>query len=190
MLRAVWSGEHVVADLPLSEDDRIDLAQQLAIRLPDQAPSIIARQLETTQNPDSIRKLEYIAPSLAADRAERDRFFFSLADESMRATESWVLDSLGNLHHPLRIRESEDYILPSLELLQEIQVTGDIFFPKAWLDATLANHRSSSAVKTVRDFLAERPNYNRQLRMKLLQSADKVFRAHAILSGGRETPEP
>ena len=189
-VRAVWSGEQVVEDLPLSEDDRIDLAQQLAIRLPDQATSIIARQLEATQNPDSVRKLEYIAPSLASDRAERDRFFHSLADESMRATESWVLDALGNLHHPLRIRESEDYILPSLELLQEIQVTGDIFFPKAWLDATLANHRSASAVKTVRDFLAERPNYNRQLRMKLLQSADKLFRANEILMGSREAREP
>ena len=70
--------------------------------------------------------------------------------------------------------------MPSLELLQEIQVTGDIFFPKRWLDATLGNYRSDSAVKSVRAFLEERPDYNDQLRMKILQSADLLFRANGI----------
>ena len=93
-----------------------------------------------------------------------------------------MLDALANLHHPLRVDESGHYLLPSLELLEEIQVTGDIFFPKRWLDETLANHRSRAAVETVRSFLGNRPDYNEQLRMKILQSADFMFRANAILS--------
>ena len=72
--------------------------------------------------------------------------------------------------------------MPSLDLLQEIQITGDVFFPKDWLDATLSNHRSSSAVRTVNAFLQERPEYNEQLRMKILQSADLMFRANVMIS--------
>ena len=93
-----------------------------------------------------------------------------------------MLDALANLHHPVRTEASERYILPSLELLQEIQVTGDIFFPKRWLDATLGNYHSTSAVTTVRTFLEERPAYNAQLRMKILQAADSLFRANSIVA--------
>lgn len=184
-IHGVWSGTLVVESLPLSEDDRIGLSQILAVKRPDDADEIIATQLASTQNPDSRRKLEFIAPSLSADQGVRDAFFYSLANEESRAVESWVLDALENIHHPLRIRESEQYILPSLELLQEIQVTGDIFFPKRWLDVTLANYRSGTAVHTVREFLEERPGYNEQLRMKILQSADMMFRASTLVGADR-----
>jgi aminopeptidase N len=173
----VWSGSLVVEDLPLSEDDRIDLSQVLAIKMPGKGNEIVFTQLENTKNPDNRRKLRFIAPSLSPDQVVRDQFFASLADEENRAVESWVLDALENIHHPLRLEESEPYLLKSLELLQEIQVTGDIFFPKRWLDVTLGNYRSGTAVNTVKTFLDERPDYNQQLRMKILQSADMMFRA-------------
>ena len=178
----VWSGNLQIEDLPLAENDLIAVAQTIAVKLPDDAARIVAAQISNTKNPDNARKLKFVAPSLSSDQQIRDQFFASLADEANRATESWVLDALGNLHHPLRVADSEQYILPSLELLQEIQVTGDIFFPKRWLDETLGNYRSDTAVSTVRIFLDGRPDYNEQLRMKILQSADMMFRANAILS--------
>ena len=180
----VWSGEIEIDNLPLSENDLINVAQSLAVKMPDWADRIVEEQIERTENPDSVRKLRFIAPSLSPESEVRNQFFESLADEHNRQTESWVLDALANLHHPLRIDESEEYLLPSLELLSEIQATGDIFFPKRWLDETLGNHRSSFAVLTVRNFLAERPEYNEQLRMKILQSAHQLFRAND-LTGAR-----
>jgi aminopeptidase N len=180
--RDVWSGQLEVADLPLAENDLIDALQPLAIKLPADAGSLLATQLGRTENPDNVRKLEFIAPSLSPDTEVRDRFFASLADESNRQTENWVLTALANLHHPLRVADSERYIRPSLELLEQIQVTGDIFFPKRWLDETLRFHSSAAAAATVRDFLAERPEYNEQLRMKIEQSAHMMFRASALLS--------
>ena len=178
--RQAWSGEQATNDLPLGERDKIAIAKTLAIKLPAEADSIIDAQLETTENPDNVRMLEFIRPATSADQDVRDQFFRSLADERNRQTESWVLEALEALHHPLRTRESERYILPSLELLQEVQVTGDIFFPKRWLDETLGNYRSESAANTVREFLEERPGYNAQLRMKILQAGDLMFRAEEI----------
>ena len=40
-------------------------------------------------------------------------------------------------------------------MLWEIQKTGDIFFPKRWLDATLGGHRRKEVADTVRGFLEE-----------------------------------
>lgn len=179
-LHAVWRGQEVIPGLPLAENDRIRLAERLALRLPAQAEAIVARQLAQTRNPDSRRRLGFVAPALAPDEAERDRFFASLADPANRTTENWVLDGLRYLHHPTRIDHSRRYIRPSLELLEEIQVTGDIFFPSAWLHATLENHNSAAAVTTVREFLSSRPDYNSQLRMKILQALDMPVRAQRL----------
>ncbi len=181
----VWSGELTIENLKLSENEFIDIAESLAIKMPADAAQIIGAQFEKTENPDNQRKLRYLAPSLSAEETVRDTFFNSLADEKNREIETWVLDALMNLHHPLRTGQSEKYLLPSLELLQEIQITGDVFFPTNWLDATLANHRSSNAVQTINSFLEERPDYNKQLRMKILQSADPMFRANTIVNADR-----
>ena len=54
-----------------------------------------------------------------------------------------MLDGLDYLHHPLRAAASAKYVRPSLDLLWEIQKTGDIFFPKRWMDATLGGYRGA-----------------------------------------------
>jgi aminopeptidase N len=181
-LYRIWLGEESVAQLQLSENDRIHLAATLAIRLPQQADDIVALQLAQTANPDSRRRLEFLALTLSPVPAVRDDFFNTLADPARRSTESWVLDALGYLHHPTRTAHSLRYILPSLELLQEIQVTGDIFFPSGWLHATLDNHSSAEAVTIVREFLAAHPEFNPQLRMKILQALDMPERAVRLAS--------
>ena len=73
--------------------------------------------------------------------------------------------------------ESQYYVLRSLELLEEIQVTGDIFFPAGWTNQTLANHYDPAVIKVVHNFLEQRPDYNQQLRMKILQAVDMATRA-------------
>jgi aminopeptidase N len=120
-------------------------------------------------------------PSLSADHEVRDAFFSSLEQKENRAVESWVLAALRNLHHPLRHQTSEKYLRPSLELLEEIQRTGDIFFPARWTAATLSRYQTPSAAETVRRFLEQRPDYNYQLKLKVLQAADPIFRANKVL---------
>ena len=181
-LNKLWAGEITLEALQLSEKDTTRLAEILAIRQPLLAKKIIAAQRARIENPDSRRRLDFVAPSLAEDVAIRDAFFDSLALEANRLTESWVLDGLSNLHHPSRTGDSQKYLGQTLELLQEIQVTGDIFFPTNWLTSSFSNHNSDQAVATVRDFLNENPDYNKQLRMKILQAADKPTRANRILS--------
>ena len=65
--------------------------------------------------------------------------------------------------------------------MQEIQLTGDIFFPGAWLQATLGQYQSPTAAQAVRAFLAANPRYTPQLRGKILQAADDLFRAEKLI---------
>ncbi len=180
-LERIWSQAEEVPGVPLSARDLTALAQALAVRGVPRSAEILAAQHDRIDNPDRRAAFAFVRPALAADRTERDAFFASLGEPPNRAREPWVLTALGFLHHPLRARESERYIRPSLDLLEEIQRTGDIFFPERWLHATLGGHQSASAAEIVDEYLADRPDLAPRLRAKVLQAADGLRRAARVV---------
>ena len=175
-LYAFWSGGHPIPGLKLSDNDYRIIACELALRNYPDAKKVLATQLERIKDKDLKDRLSYLLPALSGDPKERDQFFKQLSDPKMREHEPWATEALGYLNHPLRESESEKYILPGLNLLEEIRSTGDIFFPVDWLNALLSGHSSPEAAKTVRTFLKNHPNYPPDLRMKILQSADNLLR--------------
>ncbi len=180
-LEALWREDLEISELPMSERRFTALAEALAVRGVPNTEEILAEQLARIENPDRRARFAFIRPALLDDPAVRDSLFEQLKQAENREHEPWVLSAVSALHHPLRAASAEHYIRPSLDLLEEIQRTGDIFFPLQWLNATLDGHRSPSAAQTVREFLRERPDLPPRLRGKLLQAADELFRA-AILS--------
>ena len=112
----------------------------------------------------------------------REAFFESLSDPENRAREPWVLTALGYLHHPTRTRHSQRFVIPSLEMVEEIQRTGDIFFPQGWLGSTLGSHNDPGLAVEVREWLDALPDdYPHRLRGKILQSTDGLDRAAGIV---------
>jgi aminopeptidase N len=182
-LTLLWRGELEVEGLSLSERDHTSIALLLAVHEVPDADRILDEQMDRIDNPDRSDQFVFVRSATSADPRVRDDFFDRLADETNREHEPWVLEGLGYLHHPLRAGSSERYIAPSLGLLEEIKQTGDIFFPKRWLDATLSGHSSAAVAQTVCDFLVQNPGYPRRLRQKIQQSADPLFRAASILHG-------
>ena len=177
-LERIWKKEEAVAGLELAEPDFMSLAQELAVRAVPDWNAILDGQYERIQNPDRKARFAFVRPSLSADPAVRDAFFESLKDVANRRREPWVLEAVGYLHHPLRAAAAEKYIPPSLTLLREIQRTGDIFFPKRWMDATLSGHSSAAASRMVAGYVATLPpDYPDRLRRVILSSADDLFRA-------------
>ncbi len=177
-LTTVWERQAKVPGLTLAENDEIALAQELALREVTGWKRMLEEQAARTKNPDRQARLRFVMPALSSDPVERRAFFESLRDGANRQHEPWVLDGLRSLHHPLRADSSAVYIQPSLALLSEIQRTGDIFFPKRWMDATLSGHRSPGAAQTVRSFIDALPaSYPDRLRRIILSSADDLFRS-------------
>ncbi len=177
-LERIWRKTESVQGLVLAEPDFILLAQELAVREVPAWQEVLDGQFDRIENPDRKARFAFVRPSLSPDRSVRDAFFDSLAHVQNRRREPWVLEGLSYLHHPLRAAASSKHIPRSLAMLQEIQRTGDIFFPKRWMDATLSGHSSVSAARMVRTFIAELPpNYPDRLRRTVLSSADDLFRA-------------
>jgi len=180
-MESLWNKNENIEGLPLFERDYTLLAYELAVRDVGNNKEILNEQLERINNPDRKARMKFIIPALSSDEGERDAFFESLKDPENREHEPWVMEALGYLHHPLRAETSIKYIRPSLEILEEIQQTGDIFFPKRWLDNTLGGHNTIEASDLVRNFLYRHHNYPKKLKEKILQSSDMLFRTSEIL---------
>lgn len=170
------------------ENDYTTLAWELAVRFPDRADAILRTQRQRLSDPDRIRRFDYISRALDPDSSARDTLFYSLMLADNRRIEPWTASVLSYLNHPLREASSVRYIRPGLEILEEVQRTGDIFFPRNWAGALLGGHRSREAWQEVRTFLENRPDYPQLLRNKILQAAYPLVRANTSATV-RTTPE-
>ena len=175
-LERIWRTRTPPDGLPLSEQQYTGIAEALALRGLPNAEQILDEESARITNADRRARLAFVRPALSADAAVRAAFFETLKQVENRRQESWVLDAVGHLNHPLRAEASLPLLRPSLDLVLEIQQTGDIFFPLRWMNAVLDGHRSREAAGTVRRFLAEHPEYPPRLRGKMLQAADVLLR--------------
>jgi aminopeptidase N len=175
-LYALWKDQKAPAGYSLSENDYISLSYDLAIQMPDKADEIVATQQARITNPDRKRQYAFISPSVSPRQEVRDSVFASLLVAENRRVEPWASAALSNLNCQLRQKEAVGYIRPALEALQEIQRTGDIFFPRDWVRALLSGHTSPEAKKEVDDFFAAHPDYPVLLSNKIRQQADHLYR--------------
>ena len=177
LVERVWRRKETIPGLILAEQDEATMALELAVRLVPGAASILEEQRGRFMNPDRKARFEFVMPAVSDRQEVRDSWFEKLRDVQNRRREPWVVEGLRYLNHPLRAAASEKYIRPALELLPEIQRTGDIFFPTNWMYATLDGHHSPAAAQVVRQFLATHTDFPIRLRRIVLQSADELFRA-------------
>jgi aminopeptidase N len=176
-LERIWRHQEKIPGLTLAEPDEAAMALDLAVRSVPASASILEEQRTRFKNPDRKARFEFVMPALSDQLETRDAWFESLKDVKNRQHEPWVLEGLRYLHHPIRAQSSEKHIRPSLDLLVEIQRTGDIFFPTRWMNATLGGHNTPAAAKTVEDFLAGQNDYPIRLRRIILQASDTLSRA-------------
>ncbi|MEO8237907.1 MAG: M1 family aminopeptidase [Flavobacterium sp.] len=179
-LYQIWNKEVVISGLKLNEDDYTNIAMNLVIFKHEKADEILEKTRTTITNPDKQKRFEFLLPSLSKEESVRNSFMESLKDDKNREKESWVSVGLANIHHPLRQESAQKYIRFSLDLTEEIQRTGDIFFPKDWLSNTIGKYSSKYAFDEVQRFLKENPNFSPILKRKLLQATDGLYRAQNI----------
>jgi aminopeptidase N len=154
-----------------SESDYTTAAYELAVRLPQNADSILAAQRARITNPDRQKQFDYISRACTADTARWDELFNSLRDPANRLIEPYAQSLLYYLNHPTRDVYATRYIEPGLEMLSDVQRTGDIFFPAKWAEMLLSGHRCAGARAAVEHFLANHPDYPTLLKNKILQAA-------------------
>ena len=179
-LYAIWSKKKAIKNLFLNENENTSLAMKLAIYEHPKASEILNKQAMTISNKDRLARFEWLLPSLSNDEDIRDSFMKSLLEKENREKESWVQTALGNIHHPLRQQSATKHLKVILEKLEEVQLTGDIFFPKGWLSSSIGNYSYKEAALVLQSFLDAHPNYNPILLKKILQTTDNLTRAQHI----------
>jgi aminopeptidase N len=176
-LYKIWCNKIRLDGIKPDESDYMVIACELAVRDYNNTDSILKVQETRVTNSDRLAKFRFMKRAVSSDSAARDSFFKSLYDPVNRRPEPWVTESLHYFHHPLRSEYSVKYLRNALDLLPEIQQTGDIFFPKSWLDATLQGYSSPEAYRIVMEWLQENQGLPENLRNKVIQSADILKRA-------------
>lgn len=178
-LYAIWYSQEPPANVVLKEEDYTSLAFALALRGKN-SDSVLQQQLRRIKDPDRVKRFHIIMPALSHDTAVLDAFFLSLQKRENRSNESAVGTALGYLHHPVRQPSAEKYLEQTLELLPEIQRTGDIFFPGNWIQSSFGSYQSASAYAIVTRFLQTHAQLDPNLKAKILQGTDNLRRARAI----------
>ncbi len=176
----LWENNDKFYGLKPSGTDYSTIALALSLRDYPGADSILNEQLARINDCDRKERMKFIMPAVSADEKVRDKFFESLQKPENRQQEIWVRSGLYYLNHPLRAEYSVKYLPKTLGMLEEIQKTGDIFFPKNWLAYSVGRYNTAEAVKIVTQFLDENPDYNKNLKDKILQLSDYLFRAEKI----------
>ncbi|MBX3605748.1 MAG: ERAP1-like C-terminal domain-containing protein [Piscinibacter sp.] len=177
-LRALWAREATIEGLPLGETDETALAQALALRdLPD-AEAILDAQQARLANPDRRARFAFVRAAVSPDAARRARWWQALREPAGRRHETWVLEGLRLMHHPLRAQASRATVPEALALLREVHTTGALFFDAGWVQAVLGGHGTPETAQMVEQFLAGLPpDYPPRVRAVVLQAADLLQRA-------------
>ncbi|WP_406685402.1 M1 family aminopeptidase [Seonamhaeicola sp. MEBiC1930] len=177
-LYRIWSKEETINNLTLNQDDYTYLGQQLALFGHHKSKEILAKSKSELTNADKIKRFEFLIPALDPDPEIRTAFFKSFKDPKNREKENWTLTAAWYIHHPLKQNEGIKSVEMSLEILEEIQQTGDIFFPLGWLNNTIGQYNSKEAYLMVKDYINSNPTLDKNLKKKLLQATDNLYRKH------------
>ncbi|HFK5560769.1 M1 family metallopeptidase [Elizabethkingia anophelis] len=179
-LYTIWKSQTAPQSITLNDEDFTSLALALSLRN-NNNNDLLQEQLTRIKNPDRINRFKIIMKAASSDKKIRDEFFNSLAERQNRSNESAVGSALGYLHHPLRQHTSINYLPQTLELLKEIQKTGDIFFPDNWLRSTFSSYQNPKALTVVNQFIQQNPDYNSILKNKILQATENLRRAQKLV---------
>ena len=95
-------------------------------------------------------------------------------------SESWIEAAFG----PFNSARHADLTLPYLErALKELpnhKQNRKIFFVNGWLASFIGGQRSEESLSIVNKFLADNPNLDKDLRLKILENVDLIERAVKI----------
>ena len=164
----MWEGKR----LPfLNERNHMSMAYHLAMSFPDHWKEILDKQRERLTSDDRRKEFVFVSRACNPDPNVQQTLFNSLLEAENRAVEPYASGMLALLNNYRREPFNNRFIRPGLDILEEVQRTGDIFFPLDWCNALLGGHKSKEAKQEVEKFLKAHPDYPSSLKNKLLQAA-------------------
>ena len=167
-IRKIWQSH---SDPLFDDHDYMAMAYRLAIMHPGEWQQILSTERARLGSDLLRQEFDYVSRGCTPNASERQQLFSDLLKAENRRHEPWALALLSLLNADVREPESNRYITASLDALEQLQQTSDIFFTSNWLHTLLAPHKSSDARQQVERFLQQHADFRPQLRNKILEAA-------------------
>jgi aminopeptidase N len=166
------------AAIPLKTKDRFDIVTRLAILGDPDAPKLLS-DLEKTETSDDAKRYAYAAHAAFATKENREKFWNDFVNNK-DISESWIEAAMGPFNSPKHSDLSLPYLQRALAELPNLKRNRKIFFVNGWLGAFIGGQKSQEALDIVNKFLADNPNLDKDLRLKILENVDTIERAVKI----------
>jgi aminopeptidase N len=167
-----------VTDIPFKTKDRFDIVTRLAVLNDPEAPKLLA-DLEKTETSDDAKRFAYAAHAAFPTSENREKFWNDFVNNK-DISESWIETAMNPFNSPRHSDLSLPYLQKAFAELPNLKRNRKIFFVNGWLGAFIGGQKSQEALDIVNKFLADNPNLDRDLRLKILENADVIERAVKI----------
>jgi aminopeptidase N len=178
VLKEILSGKFKIKDLTLKTKDKFDIVTKLFV-LGDQDAETLLGELVKTETGDDAKRYAYAARAGIATAENKAKFWNDFVNNK-EISESWIEAAFGPFNS---IRHSEltlPYLEKALAELPSHKRNRKIFFVNGWLGAFIGGQKDEKALGTVNKFLADNPQIDRDLRLKILENVDLIERAVRI----------
>ncbi|MCR5131898.1 MAG: aminopeptidase [Prevotella sp.] len=172
-LYKIWNAK---SESLLNDRDYTAMSYHLALMRPLEWQQILTTQRNRLKTDDERREFDYVSRACNPDEQVQQQLFNDLLKAENRRVEPWARRMLALLNDPTREPLSNRYLAPGLNALEDVQRTGDIFFPDDWLSGLLSGHRSDEAKSTVRTWISTHPTLSPALMNKLKDNAYWLLR--------------
>ncbi len=163
---------------PLKTKDRFDIITKLLILGDEDAPALLA-ELEKNETSDEAKRYAYAARA-GISTAENKAKFWNDFVANKEISESWIEAAFISFNSPKHAELTLPYLEKALAELPNLKRNRKIFFVNGWLAAFIGGQKSKEALKIINKFLADNPNLDRDLHLKILENSDALERAVKI----------
>ena len=164
--------------VPLKTKDKFDIVTRLATLNDPEAPALLA-ELEKKETSDDAKRYAYAAGAAFPSKDNREKFWSDFVNNK-QISESWIEAAMGPFNSIRHSELSLPYLQRALAELPNLKRDRKIFFVNGWLGAFIGGQRSEEALAIVNKFLADNPDLDKDLRLKILENVDLIERAVRI----------
>ena len=166
------------AGMSLRTKDRFDIVTRLAV-LGDPDTAKLLAELEKTETSDDAKRYAYAAHAAFGTAQNKAKFWNDFLTNK-DISESWIESAIVPFNSISHADLTQPYLQRSLAELPNLKRTRKIFFINNWLAAFIGGQRDEKALAIVNKFLADKPNLDNDLRLKVLENVDLIERAVRI----------
>jgi len=163
-----------------STKDKFDIVGRLIVLRDPQAERLLAA-LEKTETSDEAKRYAYAVRAGFASEANKAKYwndFVNNKDISESRIEAAIVPFNSIRQDGLTLK----YLKDALSELPKLKRDRKIFFVNNWLGAFIGGQKSQEALEIVNKFLADNPEIDGDLRLKIYENSDLIERAVKIRS--------